>query len=102
VAALLDAVKADYAVVEGLAAKGSPAIRERDATMKAEGRAEGKAEGRVEGIAESVLKFLEARGISVNAAQRQEILGCQDLDRLNLWVSRAAVASSADELTSEP
>lgn len=110
VAALLDAAKADYAVVEALAAKDSPAIRERDATMKAagraegrtEGRAEGRAEGQVAGIAGSVLKVLEARGISVNAAQRQKILGCQDLDRLNYWLDRAVVASSADEVTSEP
>src|SRR3954471_2813140 len=98
VAALLDAAKADYAVVEALAAKGSPAIRERDAAMKAEGRAEGQAKG----VAASVLKVLEARGIPVNATQRQEILGCQDLDRLDRWLSRAAVASSAGEVTSEP
>ena len=50
----------------------------------------------------NVLKFLEARGIPVSETQRQEILRCQDLDRLNLWLDRAAVASSADEVTSEP
>jgi hypothetical protein len=54
VAALFDARKADYAVIEALVAKGSPAIRDRDAAMKAEGRAEG--------VAESVLKILETRG----------------------------------------
>ncbi len=90
VAALLDAAKADYAVVEALAAKDSPAIRERDAATEARA------------TARAILKFLEARGIPASEAQRQEILGCQDLDRLNLWVSRAAVASSADEVTSEP
>ncbi len=89
---------ASYAVVEALAAKNSPAIRDRDATMKAEGRAE----GRVAGVAESVLKVLEARGIPVTEAQRQEILGCQDLNRVNQWLDRAVMAPSADEVTSEP
>src|SRR3954454_10542352 len=54
VAALFDKRKADSAVIEALVAKGSPAIRDRDAAMKAEGRAEG--------VAESVLKILETRG----------------------------------------
>jgi hypothetical protein len=114
VAALLDAAKADYAVVEALAAKGSPAIRERDATMKATGRAEGRvvgraeglaegrAEGQVAGVAQSVLKVLEARGIPLHETQRQEILDCQDLDRLSRWLRRAVVASSAVEVLSEP
>jgi hypothetical protein len=93
VAALLDAAVADYAVVEALAAKGSPAIRDRDAAAKAAGKAEGRAE--------DILGVLEARGISVSAAQRQEILRCQDLDRLGRWLRRAALASSADEVTSE-
>jgi type II secretory pathway component PulK len=98
VAALLDAAKADHAVVEALAAKGSPAIRERDAVVKAEGRAE----GRIAGIAESVLEILEARGIPVSEAQRQEILSCQDSDRLSRWLRRAVLVSSAGEVTSEP
>jgi putative restriction endonuclease len=89
VAALLDAARADYAVVEALAAKNSPAIQERDA------RAEAK------GIARSILNFLEARGIPLNEVQRQRILACRDLDRLDRWSRQAAVASSADELTLE-
>ncbi|HEY4593822.1 MAG TPA: Uma2 family endonuclease [Thermoanaerobaculia bacterium] len=89
VAALLDAARADYAVVEALAAKNSPAIQERDA------RAEAK------GIARSILNFLEARGIPLNEVQRQQILACRDLDRLDRWSRQAAVASSADELTLE-
>jgi hypothetical protein len=90
VAALLDAAKADYAVVEALAAKGSPAIRERDAMVEARG------------VARSILKFLDARGIPASEAQRQEILACRDLDRLDRWLLRAATASSAGEITSEP
>jgi hypothetical protein len=87
-AALLDAAKADYAVVEALAAKDSPAIRERDAMVEAQA------------VARSILKFLETRGLPVSDAQRQEILGCRDLDRLDRWLSRAALAASADEITS--
>jgi hypothetical protein len=88
VAALLDAAKADYAVVEALAAKGSPAIRDRDAVMEARG------------VARSILRLLEARGIPVGEAQRQAVLRCRDLDRLDQWLLQAALASSADEITS--
>ncbi len=56
VAAVLDAAKADDAVVRGLAKKNNPEIlriREKERTEgKAEGRIEGKAEGRIEGKAE--------------------------------------------------
>jgi hypothetical protein len=89
VAALLDAAKADYAVVEALAAKGSPAIRDRDAVMEARG------------VARSILKLLEARGVPVSEGQRQEILRCQDLDRLDRWLLRATLASAAGEVISE-
>jgi hypothetical protein len=85
VAALLDAAKADYAVVEALAAKGSPAIREREATA----------------VANALLRLLEARGIPFSEAQRQGILRCQDLDQLDRWLLRAALASSAGELATE-
>jgi hypothetical protein len=97
VAALLDAAKADYAVVEALAAKGSPAIREREAAAEAKGEIKGKIKGR----AEAVLAILEARAIPVSEAQRQEILGCRDLDRLSRWLRQAILASSAGEVTSE-
>jgi hypothetical protein len=98
VVALLNAAVADNAVVEALAAKGNPAILARDAAAKAEG----KAEGRAEGAARAVLKFLAARGIAVSEAQRQEILDCRDLDRLDRWADRAATASSAAEILAEP
>lgn len=86
VAALLDAAAADNAVVEALVAKGNPAILRREAAV----------------VAEDILRVLEARGVVVSAAQRQEILSCHDRDRLDRWLRRAAVASSAGEITSEP
>ncbi len=94
VAALLDAAVADNAVAEALVAKGNPVIRKREAAAKAEGKAEGRAE--------AILKFLAARGIAVSEAHRLEILRCQDLGRLDSWLDRAAVASSADEVLADP
>jgi len=93
VAALFDPEAADNAVIAALAAKGNPAIRQREA--------EGEARGEVKGEAASILKVLEARGVSVNEAQRQEILRCRDLDRLDRWLRRATQASSADEILAD-
>jgi hypothetical protein len=95
VAALLDAASADNAVAEALIAKGNPAILKREDAAEARGKAIGLAQGKVLGI-------LEARGIAVSLAQRQEILRCQDLDRLDRWLRRAALTSSADEVLAEP
>ncbi|HSK78558.1 MAG TPA: hypothetical protein VLQ45_19040, partial [Thermoanaerobaculia bacterium] len=101
VAALLDAAVADNAVVQALAAKGNPEIRRREAEAEARGRAEGTTEGEARGAAKSILKFLEARGVAVSPAQREEILSCRDLDRLDLWLSRVALTSSVDEVLAE-
>lgn len=90
VAALLDAAAADNAVVEALAAKGNPELLRREAAAEAKGEAG------------SILKVLETRGIAVSEAQREEILSCHDLDRLDRWLRRATLASSAGEVTSEP
>lgn len=97
VAALLDAAAADRAVVEALAAKGSPVIGERDAAAEARGEARGETKG----VAHSILQVLEARGLAVSEAQREEILGCRDLDRLRRWLRRAATLASVDEVLSE-
>jgi hypothetical protein len=94
VAALLDAATADNAVVAALIAKDNPAIRKREAAAEARGKAKGQAE--------AILKILVARSVAVSAAQRQEILRCRDLDRLDRWLLRATLASSTDEITSEP
>lgn len=98
VSSLLDAAAADNAVVEALAAKGNPVIRKREAAAVATG----KGEGRAEGFAESILEVLEARGVAVSLAERQEILDCHDVDRLRRWLRRAALASSIAEAVSEP
>jgi hypothetical protein len=58
----------------------------------------GLAEGEARGEARSVLAVLEARGIVVTEEQRARILGCDDLERLGLWVRRAATVADASEL----
>jgi hypothetical protein len=90
VGALLDAAAADNAVAEALIAKGNPVLRERETAARAEEKAD------------AILQVLEARGVAVSPSQRQEILECADLDRLNRWLRRAVVASSTDEITSTP
>jgi hypothetical protein len=90
IAALLDAAAADQAVVEALVAKGNPEIKRREAAAEAKG------------VAEAILEVLEARGVAVSVDERQEILRCHDRDRLDRWLRRAVVASSAGEVTSEP
>ena len=106
VAALLDAAVADNAVIEALAAKGNPALRRREDRARSEGEVRGEARGEtrgeVRGRARSILKVLEARGIAISEAQRQEILDCRDLAQLDRWLARAVLASSVEEITAEP
>ncbi|HBL30648.1 MAG TPA: hypothetical protein DD490_27750 [Acidobacteria bacterium] len=106
VAALLDAALADNAVMESLIAKGNPVFLERVAAAEAQaesrGEAKGKTEGKAEGKAEGILDLLEDRGIAVSPAQRAEILGCSDLDRLRRWLRKARLAASAAEVLAEP
>jgi hypothetical protein len=93
VAALLDATWVDRAVVEALVVQGNPDIQQREAAAEARGEARG--------AAAAVLKVLQARGIAVSEAQRQEILACHDLDRLDRWLTRAALAASAEEVLAD-
>jgi hypothetical protein len=94
VAALLDAAQADNSVVRALAAKGNPELRQREAEAEARGKAEGRAA--------AILAVLESRGIEVSTEQGQEIQGCHDLDRLDRWLSRAALVSAAEDLIAVP
>ena len=40
--------------------------------------------------------------VAMNEAQRQEILGCRELDRLDRWFRRAVLASSDDDALDLP
>jgi hypothetical protein len=94
VKALLDAALVRRAVVQALESQGEPAIQE----LKAAAEARGEARGVARGVARSILNILEARGISVSSAHREEILGCTGMERLDRWLLRAGVAISADEV----
>jgi hypothetical protein len=45
-----------------------------------------------------VLTVLDARGIAVSHAVRDQILACTDLDQLDIWLRRAATAASAEDV----
>ena len=55
---------------------------------------EGLTRGKVEGEADAILRVLDARGLTVTAAQRTRILGCTDLQQLQEWITRAATATT--------
>jgi hypothetical protein len=45
-----------------------------------------------------VLTVLNARGMPVPEAVREQILACADLDQLDAWLRRAIVATNADDV----
>jgi hypothetical protein len=60
--------------------------------------AEGLAEGLAEGRAGSIITFLSARGIEVPDEARTKITSCTDLEQLDQWIQRAAVAERIEDL----
>jgi hypothetical protein len=79
--------------------EGSCLVAPLTAAALLDAEAKDKEAGRAEGIAEAIVKFSELRGITLSAEQRREILDCQDRARLNGWLRRVALASSAEDLT---
>ncbi|ASU83898.1 hypothetical protein CDO52_14895 [Nocardiopsis gilva YIM 90087] len=59
---------------------------------------QGKTEGEIEGKVDDVLMILEARGLTVSDAVRQQVTSCTDLEQLNTWVRRAVTVTRADDL----
>ncbi|MFI7139529.1 hypothetical protein ACIBQ5_17695 [Streptomyces massasporeus] len=59
---------------------------------------EGEAKGEARGEAKAILRFLEARGVSVPQEARDQIAGCTDLDLLNRWLDRTPHVQNVDEL----
>ena len=55
----------------------------------------GEARGKAEGKAEAVLAVLAARGIAVSDLLRDRVLHCTDVATLDVWIRRAATASTA-------
>lgn len=63
-----------------------------------EGRREGLQEGLSKGAAQALLRVLARRGFVIDAALAARIQGATDPDRLGLWIERAVVASSIEEV----
>ena len=52
-------------------------------------------DGEARGKAEAILAVLAARGIAVSETLRERILACTEVATLDVWIRRAAVASTA-------
>ncbi len=78
VSAVLDAAKADDAVVRGLAKKNNPEILR----IRAKERTEGKAEG----LRQAILSLLATRGLDVSETVRDAVLSCTDPAVLDRWL----------------
>jgi predicted transposase YdaD len=63
-----------------------------------QGRAEGEVVGRAEGEAKAIIPVLNTRGINVPDRAHERITSCTDLDQLDLWLKKAALVDSVDEL----
>ena len=59
---------------------------------------QGEAQGEARGKAQALLAVLGARGIEVPPEVHDRVANCDDLAQLDLWVTRAATATSVDEL----
>ena len=70
-------------------------------TYFGQGEAKGLAEGEVKGEARALLAVLAARGLEVDMATRERIVGCADPGLLERWITRAATASSLPEIFAE-
>jgi hypothetical protein len=67
-----------------------------------EGITKGRTEGRTEEAARAVLTVLRARGLAVPDSARERILAQNDPERLERWLEKAAVVSSAAAVFDEP
>lgn len=50
------------------------------------------------GKAESLMTILSARNIGLSAEQHELVASCLDLAQLSTWTTRAATATSADDV----
>jgi predicted transposase YdaD len=60
----------------------------------ARGLEQGLAQGVTQGRAEDILRILTARGVPVDEAARQRILGCTDMATLDRWFDKALQATA--------
>lgn len=102
VSALLDAGKADVAVIQGLEAKGHPEIqRIRDAGLRegeTVGLERGKEEGQTTTLRKSILTVCAARDLALSEAVLAAVDACDDNALLERWLANAANAKKAEDL----
>ena len=67
-------------------------------TLAAQHEELGEARGEARGEGRAVLTVLDARGVPVPAAVREQILACTDLAQLDAWLRTAATATAAADL----
>ncbi len=61
-------------------------------------KADWMSEGIAQGEAKAIMLFLEARGIALSARGRERITTCTDEQQLTEWITRAATATSEEDL----
>jgi hypothetical protein len=58
----------------------------------------GHGEGLARAKGEDLLMIMDARDLRPSGAQREQVMACTDLGKLDLWFDRALTADSADEV----
>jgi Uma2 family endonuclease len=92
--AVLRHSKSDDAVARALLSRHNPVLEAA--------RDQDRAEGARRGKAEAVIAMLGARGIAIDGASRERILGEIDVSRLDRWIARAVTCAVIAELFDEP
>ena len=90
VKALLDAIEADKAVIEALAAKGNPVLAQREAQSYERGKLDGIKKGVEKGMRQGLIDLCEAHSIELTAQRlaRIEALDSQGLQALRQYIKQ--------------
>ena len=59
-------------------------------------------EGAIDDAARNIVIILRERGVEASGSDRERILSCKDEDLLRVWLKRAALEASVDELWDAP
>ncbi len=88
--------------LEGIREGKLEGVREGKLEGIREGKLEGVREGKLEGVREGKIgalqQVLAARGIAITDAHRRKIKATRDLAKIDTWITKAIVATSADEI----
>jgi hypothetical protein len=60
--------------------------------------AQGRSEGEAKGKGSALIAVLEARGVRISDEARARIVACTDAAQLEVWLRKAATASTVDEV----